>query len=54
LPVDGDSLPLQVLAREPPEREQQVGGFVAGTPQRVEAYASLFAVLHSTPLCLLG
>jgi hypothetical protein len=46
LPVDDDSLALHVLAREPLEQERQVGALVTETPERVEAYASWFAVLH--------
>jgi hypothetical protein len=46
LPVDDDSLPLHVLAQEPQEQERQVGGYLVETPERLDAYASLFAVLH--------
>jgi hypothetical protein len=46
LPVDEESLPLHVLAREPLEQERQVGAFITETAERVDAYASLFAVVH--------
>jgi hypothetical protein len=48
LPVDADSLPLHLLALEPRERERQVGAFVVATPERVDAYGGLFAVLHQS------
>jgi hypothetical protein len=46
LPVDEDSLPLHVLAREPVEKEREVGEFVAATAARLELYGSPFAVYH--------
>jgi hypothetical protein len=46
LAVDEDSLPLHVLAAEPPQREREVAGFVASQPGRLDAYGGLFAVFH--------
>jgi hypothetical protein len=46
LPVDDESLPLHVLAAEPPEREREVGQFLAATEERLATYASAFSVFH--------
>jgi hypothetical protein len=46
LPVDDDSAALHVLAQEPPEQERQVGNFVTGTAERLEAYGSVFSLFH--------
>jgi hypothetical protein len=46
LAVDDDSLPLHVLALEPIAQERQVGQYVAARPERVEAYAGTFSLLH--------
>ena len=46
LPVDDDSLPLHVLAAEPPAREREVGEFLTATDERLAAYGGAFSVFH--------
>ncbi len=46
LPVDEDSLPLHLIGAEPKEIERQVGEFMAGNQERLNAYGGLFAALH--------
>jgi hypothetical protein len=46
LPVDEESLPLHVLAAEPPAREREVGQFLTATEERVAAYGGVFSVFH--------
>jgi hypothetical protein len=46
LPVDEESLPLHVLAAEPPAREREVGQFLSGTEERLAAYGGVFSVFH--------
>jgi hypothetical protein len=46
LPIDDESLPLHVLAAEPPAREREVGQFLTATEQRLAAYGGVFSVFH--------
>jgi hypothetical protein len=46
LPVDDESLPLHVLAAEPPAREREVGQFLTATAERLAAYGGVFSVFH--------
>jgi hypothetical protein len=46
LPVDDYSLPLHVLAAEPPAREREVGEFLTATEERLAAYGGVFSVFH--------
>jgi hypothetical protein len=46
LPVDDESLPLHVLAAEPPAREREVGQFLTATEERLAAYGGVFSVFH--------
>ncbi len=46
LPVDEESLPLHVLAAEPPAREREVGEFLTATEERLAAYAGVFSAFH--------
>jgi hypothetical protein len=46
LPVDDESLPLHVLADEPPAREREVGQFLTATQERLAAYGGVFSVFH--------
>jgi hypothetical protein len=48
LPVDDDSLPLHVLAAEPPGRERDVGRFLTATGERLATYGGVFSVFHQS------
>jgi len=46
LPVDEESLPLHVLAAEPPAREREVGQFLLAMEERLAVYGGPFSVFH--------
>jgi hypothetical protein len=48
LPVEQESLPLHVLAKEPPETEQAVARVLASQPNLLQDYAQWIAGLHPT------
>ncbi|HEX5270072.1 MAG TPA: hypothetical protein VFW33_06285 [Gemmataceae bacterium] len=47
LPVEEDTLPLHVLAREPQETEREVAEFVVQRPKLWEEYAGWLGMLHA-------